>query len=121
MNLYLRLFNRCLPSTCLELLLSSPYPQVTCGRENVYMKTSRLPISFINADCQQVVEQGFPSPPSCEDLRNILQGTEKESFQKCFDKFFMIDLFPENAARFPVSYREVKELANKFLEGQSTI
>lgn len=37
----------------------------------------------------------------------MLKRTEKPSFKK-YRQFFMIDLYPKSAARFPLSYEEVK-------------
>lgn len=48
---------------------------------------------------------------SLQDLVLILKKQEPGSFQNYKDKFFMSDLFPENAARFPITYNDVSTKA----------
>lgn len=43
-------------------------------------------------------------------LKRMLKKTEQPSYDKYFQKFFMIDLFPENKERFSFSLAEVKQL-----------
>jgi len=42
-----------------------------------------------------------------EDLEQILVSTERHSFEKAKEHYFMIDLLPENAARFPIAWTDV--------------
>lgn len=42
-------------------------------------------------------------------LKRLLKKTEQQSFDKFSQQFFMIDLFPENKERFPISLEDVKQ------------
>lgn len=46
-------------------------------------------------------------------IKKRLKETRRPAFQKYRRQFFMIDLVPENAGRFPVSYHRVMHKANK--------
>ena len=48
--------------------------------------------------------------PSPQELANLLQSTEASSYEEHFREFFMIDLYPENAGRFPIPYEDIKAL-----------
>ncbi|WP_148208385.1 hypothetical protein [Solidesulfovibrio magneticus] len=50
------------------------------------------------------IAQGKP-PPSGKIIKKML-SQKKEHFEKRKDKFFMIDRFPENSERFPLSYAD---------------
>ena len=45
---------------------------------------------------------------SLQPLVYWFRNTEKEYFEKYRDKFFMVDLYPENSQRFNVDYEEIK-------------
>jgi hypothetical protein len=51
-------------------------------------------------------ERGLPVS-SVEDLYQILVSTAHSSFEKAREHYFMVDLFPEHAQRFPVSAADV--------------
>ena len=59
---------------------------------------------------QKLVSMGSKVLPSPQELANILQNTEASSYEKYFREFFMIDLYPENAERFPIPYDDIKAL-----------
>jgi hypothetical protein len=42
-----------------------------------------------------------------DELEQILVQTEKVYFEKAREHYFMIDLLPENAARFPITWADV--------------
>jgi hypothetical protein len=46
-------------------------------------------------------------------VKKRLKEMREPAFKKYRRRFFMIDLYPENAARFPVSYHRVVQKANK--------
>jgi len=47
---------------------------------------------------------------SRQDIVRELKSTEKDSFEKYKNKFFMCDLYPENLKRFQLEYSEIKHL-----------
>ncbi len=47
--------------------------------------------------------------PSIGFFERLLKTTEKPMFEKYRTKFFMCDLYPENAERFTVKYEDIKD------------
>lgn len=58
---------------------------------------------------RQLKKAGTPIRPSKGALKRLLSRTEGPSYEKHFQQFFMIDLYPENRGRFSLSLAEVKE------------
>jgi hypothetical protein len=63
-------------------------------------------------------KMGTAVRPGKGAIRRLMRRTEESSYEKYYKKFFMIDLYPENAARFPLTFSEVKA-ARRILAGQS--
>ncbi len=63
---------------------------------------------FISRELKKMKARKRPGKGS---LRRVLKRKEKPFFENHFQHFFMIDLFPENVARFNVPFEEVKSLA----------
>ena len=56
---------------------------------------------------KQLKKGNLSEIPSIGELRRKLKSTEKDFFEKYKEKYFMIDLFPENKNRFKVTYQDV--------------
>ena len=56
---------------------------------------------------------GSTARPGKGAIKRRLRQTEKPSFQRYADHFFMVDLFPENAGRFSVSFSEVEAMSSR--------
>lgn len=62
---------------------------------------------------QKLKEMGVVAPPGVVQLRRKLRAVEQPSFEKHLRHFFMMDLYPENAARFPITLDDVKQLSRE--------
>jgi hypothetical protein len=56
-------------------------------------------------------EMGMAAPPGPGRLRRKLRAIEQPAFEKHLRHFFMMDLYPENEARFPITLDDVKHLS----------
>jgi hypothetical protein len=59
---------------------------------------------------RQLRRMGSENRPGKGALKRLLKRTEGQSFEKYHRQFFMLDLFPENEARFALSLADVNEL-----------
>lgn len=59
---------------------------------------------------RKLLTMGANVVPSSAELADLLLRTEPESYEKYFREFFMIDLYPENAERFPIPFEDIKRL-----------
>lgn len=55
---------------------------------------------------EDLIEQGKPAP-SVEEIRGRLVASEGPAFDRFRELYFMADIFPDNAMRFPVSSEDV--------------
>lgn len=53
-------------------------------------------------------KMGSAVRPGKGAIRRLMRRTEAPSYEKYFRQFFMIDLYPENAERFPIPFSDVK-------------
>lgn len=66
--------------------------------------------------CRKLVSMGSTVVPTPNEVSQLLQRTETSSYEKYFRQFFMIDLYPENAERFPIPFDDVKALQRTLTE-----
>jgi hypothetical protein len=69
---------------------------------------------------RSIKKSGALSRPSKGALKRTLRRTEESYYRKYYEKFFMVDLYPENAKRFDVPFSEVKELRETILADRSS-
>ncbi len=62
---------------------------------------------------QRLREMGVTTPPSIARLRRKLRNVEQPAFEKHLRHFFMMDLYPENEVRFPITLDDVKQLSRE--------
>lgn len=68
---------------------------------------------------QKLISMGADIVPSAQEMADLLQRTETSSYEKYFREFFMVDLYPENAERFPIPYEDIKALQKALTERAS--
>lgn len=64
---------------------------------------------------RQLPRMGSQTRPGRGALKRLLKRTEETSYEKYYQQFFMMDLFPENKKRFPLLLDEVKELKSTLI------
>jgi len=75
------------------------YIQQRCTKEAYDKRARKLRKRLKESNVQKL--------PSIGNLRRQFTSSQKDYFERYREKFFMIDLFPENAERFNVQYSEV--------------
>jgi len=66
-----------------------------------------------HAMAQKAIQENAPRKPGPGRMLRNLRKIQPSSFKKFAEGFFMVDLFPENAERFPVKYQEALAQAEK--------
>jgi hypothetical protein len=66
---------------------------------------------------EELRKRGTP-PPTKGWLKKFYKGTERAYFEKFKTRFFMIDLYPENANRFTINYQDIINQVNSKSQGK---
>jgi hypothetical protein len=75
------------------------YIKERCSKEAYAQRARKLRKRLKRSNVQKL--------PSIGELRRQYKYSQRDDFERFREKFFMIDLFPENAERFNVQYSEV--------------
>jgi hypothetical protein len=62
---------------------------------------------------QRLRDSGHPDPRELKRISQTLKDLEKPEFDRCRRAYFALDLYPENEARFTVSYDDVNDDATR--------
>lgn len=81
------------------------YKNIYCTPQGIEIRARRM--------YREVKAKQLSKTPSIGQLKRLLRGREKETFEKYRDIYFMYDLNDANRTRFPVTYKEAEAYASR--------